>query len=201
MDDLSEILPDLTEPQQRVLDVAIRYWISHERTDTPRHQSSSPLPRRRSRRRAPVGRAEPSRIQRPERPQCGGRLDETLARSAGGAELLSLWPAGSDGRLRDRRTADRPPWSPRHRRPAGPQRHRQASNHPARSPAKSCVRPPARPTRFARASSSTRSPTTSRPQANPRSATASSRRSQARAANSVSASRSSASVRRSSTRT
>ena len=32
MDDLSEILPGLTEPQQRVLDVAIRYWISHERT-------------------------------------------------------------------------------------------------------------------------------------------------------------------------
>jgi uncharacterized protein len=26
MDDISEILPDLTEPQQRVLDVAIRYW-------------------------------------------------------------------------------------------------------------------------------------------------------------------------------
>ena len=35
MDDLSEILPGLTEPQQRVLDVAIRYWISHE-TTTPR---------------------------------------------------------------------------------------------------------------------------------------------------------------------
>jgi hypothetical protein len=35
MDDLSEILPGLTEPQQRVLDVAIRYWIAHERT-TPR---------------------------------------------------------------------------------------------------------------------------------------------------------------------
>jgi hypothetical protein len=32
---LSEILPGLTEPQQRVLDVAIRYWIAHERT-TPR---------------------------------------------------------------------------------------------------------------------------------------------------------------------
>jgi DNA helicase HerA-like ATPase len=32
MDDLSEILPGLTEPQQRVLDVAIRYWIAHERT-------------------------------------------------------------------------------------------------------------------------------------------------------------------------
>jgi hypothetical protein len=35
MDDLSEILPGLTEPQQRVLDVAIRYWIAHE-TTTPR---------------------------------------------------------------------------------------------------------------------------------------------------------------------
>lgn len=35
MDDLSEILPGLTEPQQRVLDVAIRYWIAHERA-TPR---------------------------------------------------------------------------------------------------------------------------------------------------------------------
>jgi DNA helicase HerA-like ATPase len=35
MDDLSEILPGLTEPQQRVLDVAIRYWIAHEAT-TPR---------------------------------------------------------------------------------------------------------------------------------------------------------------------
>lgn len=35
MDDISEILPGLTEPQQRVLDVAIRYW---RRTDksTPR---------------------------------------------------------------------------------------------------------------------------------------------------------------------
>jgi len=32
MDDLSEILPGLTEPQQRVLDVATRYWIAHERT-------------------------------------------------------------------------------------------------------------------------------------------------------------------------
>jgi DNA helicase HerA-like ATPase len=32
MDDLSEILPGLTEPQQRVLDVAIRYWIAHETT-------------------------------------------------------------------------------------------------------------------------------------------------------------------------
>ena len=30
MDDLSEILPGLTEPQQRVLDVAIRYWIARE---------------------------------------------------------------------------------------------------------------------------------------------------------------------------
>ena len=30
MDDLSEILPGLTEPQQRVLDVAIRYWIANE---------------------------------------------------------------------------------------------------------------------------------------------------------------------------
>jgi DNA helicase HerA-like ATPase len=35
MDDISEILPGLTEPQQRVLDVAIRYWIAHE-TTTPR---------------------------------------------------------------------------------------------------------------------------------------------------------------------
>jgi DNA helicase HerA-like ATPase len=35
MDDLSEILPGLTEPQQRVLDVAIRYWIAQEKT-TPR---------------------------------------------------------------------------------------------------------------------------------------------------------------------
>jgi DNA helicase HerA-like ATPase len=32
MDDLSEILPGLTEPQQRVLDVAIRYWIAQEKT-------------------------------------------------------------------------------------------------------------------------------------------------------------------------
>lgn len=32
MDDLSEILPGLTEPQQRVLDVAIRYWIMREQT-------------------------------------------------------------------------------------------------------------------------------------------------------------------------
>ena len=31
MDDLSEILPGLTEPQQRVLDVAIRYWRQVER--------------------------------------------------------------------------------------------------------------------------------------------------------------------------
>ena len=30
MDDISEILPGLTEPQQRVLDVAIRYWIANE---------------------------------------------------------------------------------------------------------------------------------------------------------------------------
>lgn len=35
MDDLSEILPGLTEPQQRVLDVAIRYWVAHE-PNTPR---------------------------------------------------------------------------------------------------------------------------------------------------------------------
>ncbi len=35
MDDLSEILPGLTEPQQRVLDVAIRYWIAQE-VATPR---------------------------------------------------------------------------------------------------------------------------------------------------------------------
>ena len=35
MDDLGEILPGLTEPQQRVLDVAIRYWIAHE-TAMPR---------------------------------------------------------------------------------------------------------------------------------------------------------------------
>ena len=35
MDDVSEILPGLTEPQQRVLDVAIRYWIANE-TSTPR---------------------------------------------------------------------------------------------------------------------------------------------------------------------
>jgi uncharacterized protein len=35
MDDLGEILPGLTEPQQRVLDVAIRYWVAHEKT-TPR---------------------------------------------------------------------------------------------------------------------------------------------------------------------
>jgi len=32
MDDVSEILPGLTEPQQRVLDVAIRYWVTVERT-------------------------------------------------------------------------------------------------------------------------------------------------------------------------
>ena len=35
MDDLGEILPGLTEPQQRVLDVAIRYWIANE-PSTPR---------------------------------------------------------------------------------------------------------------------------------------------------------------------
>jgi len=33
MDDISEILPGLTEPQQRVLDVAIRYWRLTERTE------------------------------------------------------------------------------------------------------------------------------------------------------------------------
>lgn len=33
MDDISEILPGLTEPQQRVLDVAIRYWRQTERTE------------------------------------------------------------------------------------------------------------------------------------------------------------------------
>lgn len=33
MDDVSEILPGLTEPQQRVLDVAIRYWIRTEKTE------------------------------------------------------------------------------------------------------------------------------------------------------------------------
>ncbi|MCV3262753.1 ATP-binding protein [Vibrio harveyi] len=35
MDDISEILPGLTEPQQRVLDVAIRYWRSVDKS-TPR---------------------------------------------------------------------------------------------------------------------------------------------------------------------
>jgi DNA helicase HerA-like ATPase len=35
MDEVSEILPGLTEPQQRVLDVAIRYWCLQE-TTTPR---------------------------------------------------------------------------------------------------------------------------------------------------------------------
>jgi DNA helicase HerA-like ATPase len=35
MDEVSEILPGLTEPQQRVLDVAIRYWCLQERV-TPR---------------------------------------------------------------------------------------------------------------------------------------------------------------------
>ncbi|WP_414569517.1 ATP-binding protein [Nostoc sp. CCY 9925] len=33
MDDVSEILPGLTEPQQRVLDVAIRYWKNNETTE------------------------------------------------------------------------------------------------------------------------------------------------------------------------
>lgn len=33
MDDVSEILPDLTEPQQRVLDVATRYWRLIEKTE------------------------------------------------------------------------------------------------------------------------------------------------------------------------
>lgn len=33
LDDLSEILPGLTEPQQRVLDVAIRYWRTTEKTE------------------------------------------------------------------------------------------------------------------------------------------------------------------------
>lgn len=33
MDDVSEILPDLTEPQQRVLDVATRYWRLKEKTE------------------------------------------------------------------------------------------------------------------------------------------------------------------------
>ena len=33
MDDINEILPELTEPQQRVLDVAIRYWRVNERTE------------------------------------------------------------------------------------------------------------------------------------------------------------------------
>ena len=33
MDDISEILPGLTEPQQRVLDVAIRYWRLTEQTE------------------------------------------------------------------------------------------------------------------------------------------------------------------------
>jgi len=35
MDEVSEILPGLTEPQQRVLDVAIRYWCIQEPA-TPR---------------------------------------------------------------------------------------------------------------------------------------------------------------------
>jgi len=33
MDDMSEILPGLTEPQQRVLDVAIRYWRTHDKEE------------------------------------------------------------------------------------------------------------------------------------------------------------------------
>lgn len=33
MDDISEILPGLTEPQQRVLDVAIRYWRQNDRSE------------------------------------------------------------------------------------------------------------------------------------------------------------------------
>lgn len=33
MDDVSEILPGLTEPQQRVLDVAIRYWRAMDKTE------------------------------------------------------------------------------------------------------------------------------------------------------------------------
>lgn len=33
MDDISEILPGLTEPQQRVLDVAIRYWRHNDRSE------------------------------------------------------------------------------------------------------------------------------------------------------------------------
>lgn len=33
MDDVAEILPGLTEPQQRVLDVAIRYWRAVDRTE------------------------------------------------------------------------------------------------------------------------------------------------------------------------
>jgi len=33
MDDVSEILPGLTEPQQRVLDVAIRYWRAVDKTE------------------------------------------------------------------------------------------------------------------------------------------------------------------------
>ncbi|MDJ0900437.1 MAG: ATP-binding protein [Xenococcus sp. MO_188.B8] len=33
LDDISEILPGLTEPQQRVLDVAIRYWRIKEKTE------------------------------------------------------------------------------------------------------------------------------------------------------------------------
>src|SRR5690606_13996354 len=33
MDDIAEILPGLTEPQQRVLDVAIRYWRATDKTE------------------------------------------------------------------------------------------------------------------------------------------------------------------------
>ena len=33
MDDISQILPGLTEPQQRVLDVAIRYWRTVDRVE------------------------------------------------------------------------------------------------------------------------------------------------------------------------
>lgn len=42
MDDISQILPGLTEPQQRVLDVAIRYWRtvdSVEPRDSATHSS------------------------------------------------------------------------------------------------------------------------------------------------------------------
>src|SRR5690606_30663311 len=33
MDDVAEILPGLTEPQQRVLDVALRYWRTVDKTE------------------------------------------------------------------------------------------------------------------------------------------------------------------------